>query len=274
VFHGACADGESPRADRRRRRHPCLGARRAAGSAVSGRAPCRPAVCDHSGRRQDSDTRDFVAELRKINVTPHVARNTGGRRSAIDSRTTRHPGYDVSLRIRKRIEEAFGWSRTVAGLRKARDRAAQNRLAVHLCHGGLQPGASAKTAGGGSVKARSPSERRCVGWKCPLGDRYRSAKASAGQWGRPNAEARRALFSSLLVDPLAAVLHHQQKEIERLINRDSSIKPEVALVWRAGHDLVERGVTELNALRQRMGLRIQEVVVAVHAYEVRQPILE
>jgi plasmid maintenance system antidote protein VapI len=78
----------------------------------------------------------------------------------------------------------------------------------------------------------------------------------------------------LSVDRLAAVLHHQQKEIERLINRDSSIKPDVALVWRAGHDLVEQGVTELNAVRQRMGLRIQEVVVAVQAYEMRQPILE
>jgi transposase len=68
------------------------------------------------------DTQDFVAELREINVTPHVAQNMNGRRSAIDGRTTRHPGYDVSLRIRKRIEEAFGWAKTVAGSRKARHR--------------------------------------------------------------------------------------------------------------------------------------------------------
>jgi transposase len=68
------------------------------------------------------DTQDFVAELREINLTPHVAQNTNGRRSAIDGRTTRHPGYAVSLRIRKRIEEAFGWAKTVAGLRKARHR--------------------------------------------------------------------------------------------------------------------------------------------------------
>jgi transposase len=68
------------------------------------------------------DTKDFVAEMRQINVTPHVAQNERGRRSAIDSRTTRHPGYAVSLRIRKRIEEAFGWAKTVAGLRKARHR--------------------------------------------------------------------------------------------------------------------------------------------------------
>jgi len=68
------------------------------------------------------DTQDFVVELREINVTPHVAQNTSGRRLAIDGRTTRHPGYAVSLRIRKRIEEAFGWAKTVAGLRKARHR--------------------------------------------------------------------------------------------------------------------------------------------------------
>jgi len=68
------------------------------------------------------DTQDFVAELREINVTPHVAQNTNGRRSAIDGRTTRHAGYAISLRIRKRIEEAFGWAKTVAGLRKARHR--------------------------------------------------------------------------------------------------------------------------------------------------------
>lgn len=68
------------------------------------------------------DTRDFVAEMREINVTPHVAQNASGRRSAIDGRTTRHPGYGISLRIRKRIEEAFGWAKTVAGWRKARHR--------------------------------------------------------------------------------------------------------------------------------------------------------
>src|SRR3954468_12087502 len=62
------------------------------------------------------DTQDFVAELREINVTPHVAQNTNGRRSAIDGRTTRHPGYAISLRIRKRIEEAFGWAKTIGGL--------------------------------------------------------------------------------------------------------------------------------------------------------------
>jgi len=63
-----------------------------------------------------------VAELREINVTAHVAQNTNGQRSAIDGRTTRHAGYAISLRIRKRIEEAFGWAKTVAGMRKVRHR--------------------------------------------------------------------------------------------------------------------------------------------------------
>jgi transposase len=69
------------------------------------------------------DTRDFVAECRNINVTPHVAQNTkrnGG--SAIDGRTTRHSGYEVSQKKRKRIEECFGWLKTVALMRKVRHR--------------------------------------------------------------------------------------------------------------------------------------------------------
>ena len=68
------------------------------------------------------DTEDFVNELRSMGVTPHVAQNTGGRRSAVDGRTTRHGGYAVSQRIRKRIEEAFGWIKTVAGQQKTRFR--------------------------------------------------------------------------------------------------------------------------------------------------------
>ena len=61
------------------------------------------------------DAEDFVNELRSMKVTPHVAQNTSGRSSAIDGRTTRHGGYAVSQRIRKRIEEAFGWIKTIAG---------------------------------------------------------------------------------------------------------------------------------------------------------------
>jgi len=74
------------------------------------------------GADKGYDARDFVAELRELNVRPHVAQNISGRRSAIDRRTTRHPGYAVSQRIRKRIEEAFGWIKTVAGLRQTRFR--------------------------------------------------------------------------------------------------------------------------------------------------------
>jgi transposase len=68
------------------------------------------------------DTKDFVKDLRSMKVTPHVAQNINGRRSAIDGRTTRHSGYRVSLRIRKRIEEAFGWIKTVAGQDKTKFR--------------------------------------------------------------------------------------------------------------------------------------------------------
>jgi IS5 family transposase len=69
------------------------------------------------------DTRDFVKECRNLQVTPHVAQNharPGG--SAIDGRTTRHPGYVVSQRKRKRIEECFGWLKTIALMRKQRHR--------------------------------------------------------------------------------------------------------------------------------------------------------
>ena len=68
------------------------------------------------------DTRGFVAALRELKVTPHVAQNTTNRRSAIDGRTTRHPGYVASQRIRKRIEEAFGWIKEIALQRRARHR--------------------------------------------------------------------------------------------------------------------------------------------------------
>jgi len=72
------------------------------------------------GADKGYDAADFVEELRTLNVRPHVARNTNRRRSAIDRRTTRHPGYAASQRIRKRIEEAFGWIKTVAGMRKTK----------------------------------------------------------------------------------------------------------------------------------------------------------
>jgi transposase len=75
------------------------------------------------GADKGYDTRGFVGEMRDLNVTPHVSQNTnrpGG--SALDGRTTRHAGYQVSQRKRKRIEEVFGWLKTVGMLRKTRHR--------------------------------------------------------------------------------------------------------------------------------------------------------
>jgi transposase len=66
------------------------------------------------------DVASFVAKTREMGFTPHVAQNTTNRASAIDGRTTRHVGHQVSMRIRKRIEEPFGWMKTVAGGRKLR----------------------------------------------------------------------------------------------------------------------------------------------------------
>ena len=75
------------------------------------------------GGDKNYDTQGCVADLRTAGATPHVAQNAtrrGG--SAIDGRTTRHPGYDVSQRVRKRVEEIFGWLKTVGGMRKTRFR--------------------------------------------------------------------------------------------------------------------------------------------------------
>ena len=71
------------------------------------------------------DTHAFVKELRALAVTPHVAQNNINRRSAIDGRTTRHPGYQISQRKRKRIEEIFGWLESVGLLRKLRHRGSE-----------------------------------------------------------------------------------------------------------------------------------------------------
>src|ERR1700722_12456386 len=71
------------------------------------------------------DTKDFVRETRNMNATPHVAQNNKGRASAIDGRTTRHDGYAISQQKRKRVEEIFGWVKTVGGMRKLRHRGLQ-----------------------------------------------------------------------------------------------------------------------------------------------------
>jgi transposase len=75
-----------------------------------------------AGADKAYDYPEFVAELRHMTVTPHVAQNTTKRRSAINGRTTRHTGYAVSQRKRKRVEEIFGWMKTIGLLRKLRHR--------------------------------------------------------------------------------------------------------------------------------------------------------
>jgi transposase len=74
------------------------------------------------GMDKGYDYPGFIGGLREMAVTPHVAQNTTARRSAIDARTTRHPGYAVSQRKRKLVEQAFGWMKMVGGLRKLRHR--------------------------------------------------------------------------------------------------------------------------------------------------------
>ena len=74
------------------------------------------------GGDKNYDTADFVAGCRERGCTPHVSQNDTNRRSAIDGRTTRHPGYRISTIYRKRIEEPFGWIKTIGGLRKTRHR--------------------------------------------------------------------------------------------------------------------------------------------------------
>ena len=92
------------------------------------------------GGVQNLDTAGFVAALQELNATPHVAQNTSNHCSAIDGRTTRHAGYAVSQRIRKRIEEGFGWIKETALQRRARHHG-KNRVGMAVYPGGydLQP---------------------------------------------------------------------------------------------------------------------------------------
>ena len=66
------------------------------------------------------DTQELVRELRRMNITPHVAQNNTNRSSAVDERTTRHAGYEVSQRKRKRVEQSFGWMKMVGMLKKVK----------------------------------------------------------------------------------------------------------------------------------------------------------
>jgi transposase len=83
------------------------------------------------------DTVQFVTDVRELGITPHIAPNTTRQRSTIDGRTTRHPGHVVSQRIRKRIEEPFGWMKTIAGGRKLRYIGRQRNRAWFLMTGAV-----------------------------------------------------------------------------------------------------------------------------------------
>ena len=109
-----------------------VSARLTQASGTAEREACLDMLEDAGGNRRvtlggdkNYDTRDFVDTLRSLNVTPHVAQNNTNRRSAIDGRTTRHAGYPVSQIKRKRVEEIFGWLKTVGLMRKTRHRGTQ-----------------------------------------------------------------------------------------------------------------------------------------------------
>ncbi len=87
---------------------------------LSALAPPRPTRRPTLGGDQGYTTREFVAAARTLGFTPHVAQ--GPHRQVLDARTTRHPGYAVSQQRRKRVEESFGWGKTVGLLRKLRHR--------------------------------------------------------------------------------------------------------------------------------------------------------
>jgi hypothetical protein len=107
------------------------------------------------GADKGYDAAAFVADMRALNVTPHIAQNVSGRRSAIDARTTRHPGYVVSQQKRKRIEEPFGWGKTIGGLaRPMLPRCPKARLQVHSNNGRIQSHPPAKAYRGHSMTAR------------------------------------------------------------------------------------------------------------------------
>jgi transposase len=86
------------------------------------------------GADKGYDTRDFVNDCRERNVVPHVAQNAHARRrSAIDARTTRHVGYSISQRLRKRVEEIFGWAKTTGNFRRTRYKGkARTQLAAYF----------------------------------------------------------------------------------------------------------------------------------------------
>ena len=124
VLRRACRDGESawpvgglPGHHRERHRGMCGGA------PVDGRVEGTSAsIPRRSGWTRATTRGTWSPNCAPEHITPHVAQNTAGRRSAIDGRTTRHAGYAISQRIRMKVEEIFGWMKTVGGFRKTRYR--------------------------------------------------------------------------------------------------------------------------------------------------------
>jgi hypothetical protein len=100
-------------------------------------ADCPGAHQKTIGADKNYDTKGFVAEMRRLGVTPHVAQNTarsGG--SAIDGRTTRHEGYEKSIHAHRGIEKVFGWIKQFAGLRQFLPRPQAERAGGTSCGGG------------------------------------------------------------------------------------------------------------------------------------------
>lgn len=96
--------------------------REAALALVDSRPPTRRITL---GGDKNYDTAAFVDALRERQITPHVAQHTTRRTSAIDGRTIRHAGYAISQQKRKRVEEVFGWLKTIGLLRKVKLRGVQ-----------------------------------------------------------------------------------------------------------------------------------------------------
>src|SRR4029453_12521208 len=122
-----CADREPPRAVRRRQRGAGHRDRRARGSAPDGARQRGNGFHPKTlGADKAYYTAAFVETVRAEGITPHVAEHITTRRgSHLDGRTTRHPGYGLSQRARQRIEEIFGWGKTIGGWRKSRYRGLQ-----------------------------------------------------------------------------------------------------------------------------------------------------
>lgn len=123
--HGLCLDIHVRQADGYAEREAAL-----AMLARQGRKRVKPKTL---GADKGYHTKDFIARLRKRGIVPHVAQIERRQTPGLDGRTTRHPGYALSQKKRKRIEEVFGWLKTVGGLRKSRLHGiARTQLLAHL----------------------------------------------------------------------------------------------------------------------------------------------